>query len=72
MPTDPLYLAGARLARASRSQFKHNQAEIDDARRELNELKLAKAIRQTIAAAPPLTAEQRTRLATLLMFGDVA
>lgn len=37
-----------------------------ESRRILAEAKLARYIRETVAAAPPLTAEQLDRLATLL------
>lgn len=39
---------------------------VTDARRELAEAKLRAHIEQVVAAAPPLTAEQRSRLASLL------
>ncbi|WP_454301249.1 hypothetical protein [Salana multivorans] len=43
--------------------------EVAQAKRELNELVLARHIRELVDAAPPLTAEQRDRLATLLRGG---
>jgi hypothetical protein len=42
-----------------------------NARRDLAEAKIAQYIRQVVEAAPPLTAEQRDRLA-LLLRGDAA
>lgn len=40
------------------------------ARERLAEAKLSRAIREAIAAAPPLTADARDRLALILLNGD--
>lgn len=45
------------------------QKEIDDLRASLRAHKLEQHIRETVDAAPPLSAEQRTRLAALLAPG---
>ena len=42
---------------------------IEDARRSLAEAKIAEYVRKTVDSAPPLTAEQRQRLAALLTSG---
>lgn len=44
--------------------------EIEEARRDLRAARLEKIVRETVAAAPPLTDEQRRRLAVLLLGGD--
>jgi hypothetical protein len=59
----------ARNRVAALSKHRPDSQELEDARRDLAEAKLADAIRKVVAAAPPLTAEQRNRLATLLMGG---
>ncbi|WP_273733367.1 hypothetical protein [Mycolicibacterium septicum] len=41
-------------------------SKIDDARRDLAEAKIADYVERVLAAAPPLTDEQRVRLAELL------
>lgn len=73
MPTTPpeILSVRARIASLTRSR------QVDDpdlvaARRELAELRIARFIRETVAAAPPLTDEQRTRLADLLRPGSAA
>jgi len=43
-----------------------NDVELVTAKRELAEAKIARYIAETLAAAPPLTDEQRTALAELL------
>jgi hypothetical protein len=43
-----------------------NRPEADDLARQLREETLAKHIREVVNAAPPLTGEQRERLAALL------
>lgn len=67
MPTDP-QLARNRLAALTRHHGPHDP-RTDAARSELAEAKLADAIAKVVASAPPLTAEQRNRLATMLMGG---
>lgn len=51
-----------RLAAASR----HHPELIEQRRRELNEAKIADYIERVLAEAPPLTPDQRARLAELL------
>lgn len=45
---------------------RHHPDQVDDRRRELTEAKAADYIEKVLAQRPPLTAEQRTRLAELL------
>lgn len=47
----------------------NNKSKADDLRRQLRESRLAEHIRKTVDAAPPLTADQRDRLA-LILRGD--
>jgi hypothetical protein len=42
---------------------------LEHARRDLRAAKLAAHVRRTVDAAPPLTAEQRSRIAALLFCG---
>lgn len=60
--------ARARVAALSRSRAADDPVLIA-AQQEARELKLADHIRETIDAWPPLTAEQRGRLASLLLRG---
>lgn len=63
----------ARVASLSRSRS-HDDAELCAARVDLRVARLSDYIRRSIDAAPPLTAEQRDRLALLLRpaVGDAA
>jgi len=54
-----------RLARASRDHAP-DSPEILDLRRELTAAKIAQYVEKVVASAPPLTADQRARLAALL------
>jgi hypothetical protein len=54
---------------ASRIKHHHDAAAIDDARRALAEANLAAYIERTVEAMPPLTSEQTSRLAVLLLRG---
>lgn len=63
----------------TRSQIAHAkkadpQADVTELRRQLKAERLEDHIKRTIEAAPPLTAEQRDRLAVLLLRpgGDAA
>lgn len=51
---------------AARTRHSPGDPQIDEARRELRASRLEDYIRRTVDAAPPLTAEQRDRLAVLL------
>lgn len=58
----------------TRSQIAHAikkdpDADVTDLRRQLKAERLADYIRQAVDAAPPLTAEDRTRLAAILQGG---
>jgi hypothetical protein len=64
-------LAGRRAAIARAKKGKDPDAE-REARREYAAEKLADFITRTVDSAPPLTSEQRERLATLLRGGQVA
>ena len=54
---------------ANISRHRPGSPELESARRELAAEKLAAYIRRTVDDAPPLTAEQRDRLALLLRGG---
>jgi len=59
--------AGARLAQASRrDRPPADPAKLEELRRELAEARIADYIERTLAKFPPLTPEQRVRLAELL------
>jgi hypothetical protein len=58
----------ARVAALSRSRT-DSDPDLLDARRSLKTERLAKAIQATVDTAPPLTPEQRDRLALLLRGG---
>lgn len=62
--TDPVLIAVAQLARASRRGSDPQLATA--ARRDLIEAKLERHIREAIDGAPALTVQQRDRLAGLL------
>lgn len=61
--------ARARVAVASRKRDEGAQLE---ARQDLAAAKIEDYIRRTVDAAPPLTSDQRNRLALLLRGGDAA
>lgn len=61
MPTDPVLAARAAIGVAAR-----RGADTTTARGDLNAAKCERAIREAVAAAPPLTDAQRDRLAALL------
>lgn len=61
----------ARVAALSRSRSA-NDPDLVAAKRELREARLAEYIQRTVAEAPPLTFDQRERLAVLLRGGDAA
>jgi hypothetical protein len=59
-------LAARNQLGAIKRHHPHDEAAITAARRELAEAKIAEYILRTVDAAPPLTPEQRSRLADLL------
>ena len=61
----------ARVAYLSRSRTP-DDPELVDARRNMRAERLAEHIKRTVDAAPPLTVEQRDRLALLLRGGQLA
>lgn len=61
----------ARLAALSRGR-RPDDPEVTSARRDLETERLADHIRRVVDAAPPLTAEQRDRLAFLIRGGEAA
>ena len=65
---DPVLHARAALARSYRSTSV-TPAQRDEMRRALTAAKVERAIREAVQAAPPLTGEQRSRLARLLSGG---
>lgn len=64
--SDPVLVARGRVAQASRF---NNREALDAAKRELEAAKLERYINQALAAAPPLSAAQRERLAMMLLGG---
>ncbi len=58
-------ISRAKIASLTRSRTP-DDPDLLDARRDLREARLAEYIAKTVAAAPPLTATQLDRLATLL------
>ena len=66
--TDPVLSARAAVAVASRRSRggTADPAAIANARRELAAAKLERYVREVVAAAPPLTTEQRSRIAAIL------
>ena len=69
MPTtDPVIAARNKLAGLARWGTA-DPNELDDARRALTEAKLERHVREALAAAPPLTDDQRSRIARLLTGG---
>lgn len=63
MPTSEVQCAIAALGRATQSG---DQSRVDAARQGLVTAKIAQYVERELAKAPPLTDEQKTRLATLL------
>jgi hypothetical protein len=64
--SDPVLVARSRVARAVQRQ----DAEDEYAgRQELAAAKLERAVREAIAAAPPLTPEKKQHIAMLLLTG---
>jgi hypothetical protein len=63
-PRSPAQAARDRLGAATRNGASPD--DVDAARRDLAEANLAQHIRRVVAGWPPLTAEQRQRLALLL------
>lgn len=61
----------ARIASLTRSR-QPDDPELVDARRNLAALRLEECVRKTVADAPPLTAEQRDRIAAILRGGGSA
>lgn len=67
---DPVRSARSRLAYALRRDLiQADPSRVPDLRRQLTAAKLERAIREAIAAAPPLTPQQRTELAAILSGG---
>ncbi len=66
MSADPVLSARSRVALAARSG---KPEALTEARRNLNAAHVERAITRALAAAPPLTDEQRARLAALLTGG---
>jgi hypothetical protein len=64
--------ARSRLATKSRSAVSATDAEISEARRDLAAAKIATYVQKVVAAAPPLSDDQLTRIAGLLRAGGAA
>ena len=60
-----------RVAALSRSRV-YDDPDLVEARRDLKAATMESYIARVVATAPPLTPEQRDRLATLLTVGDAA
>lgn len=60
-------VTNARAVVAARKRHKHPESEVAAAEADLRAAKLAQAIERTLAAAPPLTPQQRMQLASLLV-----
>lgn len=65
----PALLARNRLARLHSGGGTPDPVAVADARRELTAANCEQAIQRALDAAPPLTADQRARLAALLVGG---
>lgn len=63
---DPVRVARSRVAHATK---KGDSVALHEARINLTDAKLERAIQEALAAAPPLTEERRQRLAALLLAG---
>lgn len=57
-------------AKIARTIQRDQQADVTDLRREFATARIADHIKRVVDAAPPLTPEQRDRLALLLRGGD--
>lgn len=66
---DPVLSARSRVATATRLR---DTAAATEARRDLHAAKLERAIRETIAAFPPITDTQRAQLSRLLLAGGAS
>lgn len=64
--SDPVLVARSRVARAVQ---RHDAEDEFAGRQQLAAAKLERAVREAIAAAPPLTAEQKQNIAMLLLTG---
>lgn len=64
--------ARSRLATLSRRSVAASSDQIDDARRDLAEAKIVNYVEKIVAAAPPLSDEQRDRIAALLRAGGAS
>ena len=68
MASDPVHIARSRLARTV-AKHGRESAEAHEAKRDLVAAKLLLDIASTLAASPPLTADQRQQIAGLLTGG---
>ena len=76
MPSSPTERCGAgrmtpeqrraRAALAAKSRYSPDDPTLDDDRRDLRALTLEEHVRRVVDQAPPLTSEQRQRIAALL------
>lgn len=65
MPATPLQVARARIARAARhAQATGDDSTLEDARRDYAAAVIESNIERALTATPPLTVEQRAKIAT--------
>lgn len=69
---DPVMSVRGKLARAYDKRVPADEAKRQALRSELAAAKIEKYIKRVVDEAPPLTAEQRERLASILVGGDAA
>ena len=62
----------AALAARAGGAARHGRPNAEELRRQLAEHRIECAIRRIVDSAPPLTADQRARLAILLLRGEAA
>lgn len=74
MSDNPVLTARSRLAVASRSicGTPPDPQVVAEAQRDLRVAMLERHVREVVAAAPPLTSDQRQRLAVMLLGGERA
>lgn len=64
--------ARSRLATLSRRSMAATTDQIEEARRALAEAKIVEYVEKVVASAPPLSDEQRNRIAALIRAGETA
>jgi hypothetical protein len=69
MPYTPAVLKARATVAAQKRHHPEGGEAVDNAVRDLNEVKLRQHIEKVVSQAPPLSDEQRSRLAALLQGG---